>query len=163
IWTDVIQFVIVFMSATAAMVWLCFLINGGLPEFWHMASEAGKLRLIDLSTDPDVQFTLWVGLIAMPFQNVAAFGTDQLNAQRILCCRGPRYAAKAIIFSSFSQIVTILMLCIGAALFVYYQQHPPVGGERALFGESGDYVFPVWITTVLPPGLSGFVLAGAFA
>jgi SSS family solute:Na+ symporter len=32
-----------------------------------------------------------------------------------------------------------------------------------LFAQKTDYVFPVWITTVLPPGITGLVLAGAFA
>jgi Na+/proline symporter len=32
-----------------------------------------------------------------------------------------------------------------------------------LFAKDADSVFPVWITTVLPPGLSGLILAGAFA
>jgi Na+/proline symporter len=99
----------------------------------------------------------------MPFQNVAAFGTDQLNAQRMFCCRSARDATKAVIFSSFGQIVTILMLMVGAALFVFYQQFPPSEVEAALFTQRTDYVFPVWITTVLPPGITGLVLAGAFA
>ena len=50
-----------------------------------------------------------------------------------------------------------------AALFVYYQQRPPTPGEAALFAKDTDSVFPVWITTVIPPGLSGLILAGAFA
>jgi Na+/proline symporter len=31
------------------------------------------------------------------------------------------------------------------------------------FAENPNFVFPVWITTVLPPGLTGLILAGAFA
>jgi len=94
---------------------------------------------------------------------MAAFGTDQLNAQRIFCCRNASDASKAMIASCVSQLITILMLFVGAGLFVYYLQHPPGPGEQALFKESPDYVFPVWITTVLPPGLSGLILAAAFA
>jgi Na+/proline symporter len=127
------------------------------------AGAAGKLRLLDLSTNPDVQFTLWVGLLAMPFQNLAAFGTDQLNAQRMFCCRNARDASKAIIASSASLLVTVLMLAVGAGLYLYYLHHPPSVAEASLFAKDGDAVFPVWITTVIPPGLSGLILAGAFA
>jgi len=151
------------LGAVLAAFWMIFSVDGGLPEIWRAGSEAGKFRLIDWSTDPDVQFTMWVALLAMPFQNLAAFGTDQLNAQRMFCCRNAADAGKAIICSSLSQILVILMLFLGAALFVYYQQHPPSGSAAALFAESADYVFPVWITTALPIGLSGLILAGAFA
>lgn len=163
IWTDVIQFVVFVAGALLAGGWLLASISGGFPEFWKVAGEAGKLRLIDLSTDPDVQFTLWVALLAMPFQNLAAFGTDQLNAQRMFCCRNARDAGKAIICSCFGQLVTILMLFVGAGLYVYFTQNPPGPDAAALFAESADYVFPVWIVTVLPAGLSGLLLAGAFA
>lgn len=163
IWTDVIQFFVFIGSGLMALILLIFSLDGGLAQFFAEAGAAGKLRLLDLSTDPDVQFTLWVGLLAMPFQNLAAFGTDQLNAQRMFCCRNASDASKAIIASSVSLLVTVLMLAVGAALYLYYLHHPPGAAEAALFAKDTDAVFPVWITTVIPPGLSGLILAGAFA
>ena len=163
IWTDVIQFFVFVGSGLLAAGILVATISGGLPEFLKVAGEAGKLRVIDLSMQPDVQFTLWVGLLAMPFQNLAAFATDQLNAQRMFCCRSPGDASKAIIASSASLLITVLMLFVGAGLYVYYTQHPPTPAEAAIFGKDPDTVFPVWITTVIPPGLTGLILAGAFA
>lgn len=163
IWTDVIQFFVFIGGGLLAFIVLISGIDGGFAQFAAEAGAAGKLRVLDLSTNPNVQFTLWVGLLAMPFQNVAAFGTDQLNAQRMFCCRTAGDASKAIIGSSISLLVTVLMLAVGAALYVYYQQHAPGAGAAALFAKDPDSVFPVWITTVLPPGVSGLILAGAFA
>ncbi|MCX6972878.1 MAG: sodium/solute symporter [Verrucomicrobia bacterium] len=163
IWTDVIQFFVFIGGGLTALGVMIYQIDGGFAEILRSAGDAGKLRLLDLSTNPDVQFTLWVGLLAMPFQNLAAFGTDQLNAQRMFCCRSASDASKAIIASSISLLVTVLMLLVGAALFVYYIQHPPSALEAAQFAKDPDSVFPVWITTVLPPGLTGLILAGAFA
>jgi solute:Na+ symporter, SSS family len=163
IWTDAMQFCLFVFSGLLALVWLVGGIQGGWPQLWQAAGDAGKLTLWNLSLDPDVQFTLWVALLAMPFQNLAAFGTDQLNAQRMFCCRNAADARKAIITSCLSQVVTVLMLLVGAGLFVWYQQHPPSPSELAAFTQDRDNVFPVWITTVLPPGLTGLVLAGAFA
>ena len=163
IWTDVIQFFVFIGGGLTALGVMIYQIDGGFAEILRSAGDAGKLRLLDLSTNPDVQFTLWVGLLAMPFQNLAAFGTDQLNAQRMFCCRSAADASKAIIASSISLLVTVLMLLVGAALFVYYIQHPPSALEAAQFTKDPDSVFPVWITTVLPPGLTGLILAGAFA
>ena len=163
IWTDVIQFFVFIGGGALALTVMVFQVDGGFAEILRSAGEAGKLRVLDLSTNPNVQFTLWVGLIAMPFQNLAAFGTDQLNAQRMFCCRSASDASKAIIASSISLLVTVLMLFVGAALFAYYAQHPPSPAEAAQFAKDPDSVFPVWITTVLPPGLTGLILAGAFA
>jgi len=163
IWTDAMQFLLFMFSGLLALFWIASSITGGWGTLFSVAGDAGKLNLINLSTDPDVQFTLWVALLAMPFQNLAAFGTDQLNAQRMFCCRNAADARKAIIASCFSQVITVLMLMVGAGLYVWYQQHAPTAAEGALFAEDADNVFPVWITTVLPPGITGLVLAGAFA
>jgi hypothetical protein len=73
-----------------ALFWIGFSVPGGWSEILSMNEAAGKLKLIDLTTDPAVGFTLWVALLAMPFQNMAAFGTDQLNAQRMFCCRSKK-------------------------------------------------------------------------
>jgi len=163
IWTDVIQFFVFVLGGLLALFFLIQDIQGGWTGFIAAASEAGKLQVLDLSWQMDARFTLWVGILAMPFQNLAAFGTDQLNAQRMLCCRNAREAGYAVIGSSIGQLVTLMMLLVGAGLWVYYQQNPPVGEASALFEEDLSYVFPVWITTVLPSGLTGLVLAGAFA
>lgn len=174
IWTDVMQFFLFAGSGLLALGWIIYMLPGGWPQFTEVAGAAGKFEIFRwfppagseasfLAWMRDAEFTMWTALLAMPFQNLAAFGTDQVNAQRMFCCRSARDATKAIIVSSFGQIVTILMLLVGAALFVFYQQFPPNAVEAALFAQKTDYVFPVWITTVLPPGLTGLVLAGAFA
>lgn len=163
IWTDVIQFFVFVFGGILALGWLIGSVDGGAGTIWQTGVETGKFRIWDLSFDPDVQFTLWVALLAMPFQNLAAFGTDQLNAQRMFCCRNQADARKAIIASSASQVITLLMLVIGVALTAYYQQHIPSPAEAKFFGSDPDYVFPVWITTTLPQGLTGLILAGAFA
>ncbi len=174
IWTDVMQFFLFAGSGMLALGWMIYMLPGGWTQFIEVGSAAGKFEIFRWFPPAgseasffewvrDAEFTMWTALLAMPFQNLAAFGTDQLNAQRMFCCRSARDATKAIIFSSFGQMVTILMLLVGAALFVFYQQFPPNAVEAALFAQKTDYVFPVWITTVLPPGLTGLVLAGAFA
>jgi Na+/proline symporter len=99
----------------------------------------------------------------MPFQNLAAFGTDQLNAQRIFCCGSPQEARKAMVWSSVSIVITMVMLAVGAGLFAWYGMKGLSADEAAAFASDPNKVFPVWITTVLPPGLTGLILAGAFA
>lgn len=131
-------------------------------------SEKDKMKVLDLRVfDPEtgkfLLYTLWIALFAMPFQNFVAFGTDQLMAQRMFCCKDPNDARKAIVWSSLSQFITILMLLVSAGLYTWYQQKPISTDEFMLFVKDTNYVFPVWITKVLFPGLSGLLIAGAFA
>jgi SSS family solute:Na+ symporter len=170
IWTDVIQFGIFLLGGFLALGWLFG--NLGLDVIWNINSAAGpdgdidKLRVFDFTfpwESPLLHYTFWVGVIAMPFQNFAAFGTDQLNAQRIFCCGSEKDARKAVIWSSVSLLTTLLMLAVGSGLFAWYAVKGLTPDEAAKFAENSNYVFPVWITTVLPPGLTGLILAGAFA
>lgn len=168
IWTDVMQFCVFIIGGLIAFFWLwssCGWAN--VIEINQSVVADGvaidKMRILDFTTDPAVSFTFWVAVIAMPFQNVAAFGTDQLNAQRIFCCATPSDARKAIVWSSISQVITLLMLAVGAGLFAWYQINQPNATEAKLFAEDASNVFPVWIVTELPVGLKGLIVAGAFA
>jgi len=179
IWTDVMQFFLFAFGGVLALVWLISGIDGGFSGFWETASGFGRTRLWNFTPglEAHLQFTFWVAIIAVPFQNLAAFGVDQLNAQRMFCCRDAKAAGKALMFSSLGQLLTLLMLMVGAALFVWYHQNPFTAAEAELVkagaatvGDSnvpvtgeGDFIFPMWIVTQLPPGVSGLMLAGIFA
>ena len=170
IWTDVIQFCIFLFGGLLAFGWLVG--HLGWDTIAQINTNAGpdgnidKMRIFNFTPpwqEPLLNYTFWVGVIAMPFQNLAAFGTDQLNAQRIFCCGSEKDARKAVIWSSVSLLTTLLMLAVGAGLFAWYATKGLTPDEAAKFSENANFVFPVWITTVLPPGLTGLILAGAFA
>ncbi|MDP3851574.1 MAG: hypothetical protein Q8Q59_13785 [Luteolibacter sp.] len=173
IWTDVIQFLIFIFGGLLAFGWLVGHLGwDSIVEINRHAGPGGsidKMRIFNFTppwNDPNLpllNYTFWIGVIAMPFQNFAAFGTDQLNAQRIFCCGSEKDARKAMIWSSASLLTTLLMLAVGAGLFAWYQTKGLTADEAAKFAENSNFVFPVWITTVLPPGLTGLILAGAFA
>ncbi len=178
IWTDVMQFGIFVVGGLTALFWMVGSFDGGWTTLVETARNAeafdgstrDKMRLLNLEFDPAVSLTLWVALFAVPFQNLNAFGVDQLNAQRMFCCRNAADARKAIIWSSLGQLVTVLMLMVGVALFVFYRLAPPT--DPAILAEldwsagvpgKPDRVFPVWIVTELPVAVRGLILAGIFA
>lgn len=172
IWTDVMQFVIFIVGGLIALIWLVNAI--GWDQIVAINSSAvgpngeviDKFKWLDFTTpfeDAMLGYTFWVAIFAMPFQNLAAFGTDQLNAQRMFCCGSESDARKAIIWSSVSQVITLLMLMVGAGLFAWYAVHDPTAKEAALFAQDTNNVFPTWIVTILPTGLKGLIIAGAFA
>jgi len=170
IWTDVIQFCVFILGGLLAFGWLAGSLGwDAIVEINRSAGPDGsidKMKIFNFSPpweSPLVNYTFWVGVIAMPFQNLAAFGTDQLNAQRIFCCGSEKDARKAVIWSSASLFTTLLMLAVGAGLFAWYESKGLTPDEALKFAENANFVFPVWITTVLPPGITGLILAGAFA
>lgn len=179
IWTDVMQFLLFALGGAVALIWLISGIDGGWSGFWETASAYGRTRTFDFTFGfgRELEFTFWVAILAVPFQNLTAYGVDQLNAQRMFCCRDAKAAGKALIFSSFGQLLTMLMLMVGAALFVWYHQNPftadeaalvkagmeTVAGSKVALAGERDFIFPMWIVTELPPGVSGLMLAGIFA
>ncbi|MEM6911838.1 MAG: hypothetical protein AAF555_09685 [Verrucomicrobiota bacterium] len=180
IWTDVMQFALFLTGGLIALVLAITSLSGGWGEFWSLANQFGRTKLLDMEFGfrAELEFTFWVALLAVPFQNLTAFGVDQLNAQRMFCCRNAQEAGRALVFSSLGQILTLLMLLVGAAIFVFYHVYPMGEVERAFLqtgsetvggsqvpvpGTSRDYIFPMWIVRELPPGLSGLILAGVFA
>ncbi len=195
IWTDVMQFALFTLGGLLALGWVISGLNGGWTEFWQTADSFGRLQIWDARLQAHLEFTIWVAIFAVPFQNLSVFGVDQLNAQRMFCCKNAQAARKALIFSTVGVLLTLLMLAVGAALFVHYHNnpfsqsearilfpadspqaaleqmqqapllaHPETGAESNIHKPAKpDYVFPMWITTVLPVGLSGLILAGVFA
>ncbi|WP_018968941.1 sodium:solute symporter family transporter [Rubritalea marina] len=168
IWTDVMQFCVFIVGGLFSLYWLWSEL--GTQQIIEMnrsvmvdGETIDKMRVFNFSTDPAVNFTFWVAIIAMPFQNLAAFGTDQLNAQRIFCCGTPGDARKAMLWSSVSQCITLMMLAVGSGLFAWYLIHEATPAEMALMEQDSSNAFPVWIVTVLPTGIKGLIVAGAFA
>ena len=170
IWTDVVQFCLFIFGGLLALGWLAGTLGSDTIIALNQAAgpegDVNKLRLFNLTPPwdgPLLNYTLWVAIIAMPFQNFTAFGTDQLNTQRIFCCGSAGEARKAVAWSSVSLVITVLMLAVGAGLYAWYLEVVPTTAEAAWFDQDPNYVFPIWITTVLPIGLSGLILAAAFA
>ena len=163
IWTDVMQFFLFVGAGLFSLFWVIGELDGGWNQMVEVAGAADKFTLFNLTSDPAVGFTLWVAIIAVPFQNLSAFGVDQLNAQRMFCCRNAGDARKAMIASSGALILTFLMLLVGTALFAYYEPMRTAGTEPSIFTKDTNSVFPVWIVTELPVGLRGLILAGIFA
>jgi Na+/proline symporter len=163
IWTDVIQFFVFLLAMAAGLGFILYDLPGGWGELIRRADEAGKLRFWNLSTDPQQAFTLWAALIGNTCLCLYAYGTDQMMAQRMFCCRGRREAGLAIIFSSFGQIIAVLAALVGLGLFAFYQDKPLSADAAALVARDRDRIFPVFILNQMPSGLVGLIIAGVFA
>ena len=172
IWTDVILFLVFFFGGLVALGYVIAGLPGGPWEsVRHMCSLAyetkeaghwGKFTFFDLDHSPTVQFTIWTAVIASTWGGLGSYGTDQLLAQRMFCCKGPAEARRAIISSSVGQIIAAMMLMVGVGLFAYYKAFP-LTGEAAELAKDADNIFPIFIIQVLPTGVKGLLIAGIFA
>ena len=163
IWTDFVQFFILIAGGFAALIFVA----NALPDNWGtlvaVGQEAGKFTTFDFSTDPRLAFTFWAALIAMPFQNVAVYGTDHLFVQRLLCCRNQKEAQKAVLWSTIGEFVPVLMLTVGVGLFAFYEYFPLSDELAALVADRGDRIFPAFIISEIPTGLKGLLIAGVLS
>ncbi|MEM6755789.1 MAG: hypothetical protein AAF586_01365 [Planctomycetota bacterium] len=173
VWTDTMLLIVFVLGGLVALGVIAVELSGGLfaglSEIIVSGAEAGKFKLWSLGastdrwsaflTDP---YTVWAAIFAVTFGNIGQYGTDQLLAQRIFCCRGRRSAQAAILSSWAGELVAALMLLVGVGLWAFYRAHP----ERLAIGDvanNPDNVFPIFILTQVPVGLRGLILAGVFA
>lgn len=169
IWTDTLQIVIVVGSAVLALLLLLHKIPMSVPEIVDALQTSGKdgankLRWYDATLDLKSPYTIWTAL-AMVLFNMAAFGTDQDMAQRMLTTRSPKRAASSLIAGILANIpVTGLFLCLGLLLFIFYKR-PDLMGDAAPAEALIDkrQVYPQFLLHHLPTGVRGLAMAGLFA
>jgi SSS family transporter len=157
IWTDVVQTVIYVGGTLVGLFTILHLVPGGWPAIHGLAESAGKLRVFDFSLDFWKPYTFWAGLIGGSFLTTASHGTDQLIVQRLLAARNQRQSVTALLSSGVAILLQFaLFLTIGVMLFAFY--HVP----SANFGKA-DRIFPTFIVTQMPHGISGLLIAAILA
>ncbi|MBN2417333.1 sodium/solute symporter [bacterium] len=163
IWTDAIQFVLFSIGAVAALIFIANAVDGGIITVIKEAIAAGKFRLINVNFNLKDAYLLWCGLFATSFLTLGSHGTDQLMAQRMFTCKNQDDARKAITWSSSVLIMTFVLLMVGAAMYVYYKYIPFTAPEQVIVNADSMKVFAVYIVDVMPPFLSGLLMAAIFA
>jgi SSS family transporter len=160
IWTDVVQ---MFLYVGGAILSLFVILNeipGGWARVMEVAAPLGKFRVFDFSFDPTFtrSYNFWAGLIGGAFLTTASHGTEQLMVQRLLAARNQRESRMALFGSWFVIFFQFtLFLVIGVILFVYY------GDTAASPPQPADRIYPQFIWTHLPQGVSGLVIAAILA
>ena len=159
VWNDALQLLLYLGGAGLALVTLLTRIPGGWSGAMSTATEAGKLRLWDLSMSWEDPYTLWAGLIGGAFLTLATHGTDQMMVQRYLACGQKRGSQWALVASGvFIFLQFLLFLLIGILLYAFYQNSP-----QPQQWAQPDRIFPTFIVQELPAGVSGLLVAAIFA
>lgn len=163
IWTDTIQGIILIAGALICALILTFSMPGGVPQLFEIASANDKFSLG--SFGPGLRdSTFWVVLVYGLFINLQNYGIDQNYIQRYMTAGSNREARFSALFGSLLYIpVSLLFFYIGTALFAYYTAQPDLLPDELRMPGTGDRVFPYFITTGLPAGMTGLLIAAIFS
>jgi SSS family solute:Na+ symporter len=163
IWTDTIQGIILIAGAVICGVYLTFSMPEGPKQLFEIASANHKFNLGSLGLSLR-DSTFWVVLIYGLFINLQNYGIDQNYVQRYMTTGSEKEAKTSALFGSLLYIpVSLVFFYIGTALFAYYTAQPDLLPAELKIPGAGDKVFPYFIATGLPAGLTGLLIAAIFS
>lgn len=162
LYTDTAQ-ALILLVGSAAITWLGLERLGGWGELQTFASvNVADYALWRPMSDPDFP---WLGiLIASPIVGIWYWCTDQYIVQRTLAAKDLKTARRGALWGAFLKVWPVMIFLIPGLIGAALQQKGllaiPVDASGAL---AGDQVFPTMVTTLLPTGLRGLVVAGLLA
>src|SRR3954469_2646121 len=157
IWTDVVQTAIYVGGTLVGVATIIHYVPGGWSHIHQIALVSGKLRVFDFTPTFWKPYTFWAGVIGGAFLTTASHGTDQLIVQRLLAARSQRQSVSALLSSGAAILFQFgLFLVLGVMLFAYYKL------PSAHFGKA-DWIYPTFIVTRMPHGISGLLIAAILA
>jgi SSS family transporter len=178
IWTNVMQFCIMFggLAGTILVAW--YHVPGGVSEIAASIFQAGATQspapaktaaslsgpmgqffgpILDFFAIPMTAVGLFVGVTV---SRLATYTSDQVMIQRFQTTRSIRETRQGFLVTAISDVVWMTALAVvGLALFAYLQHNPlPEAIEQ-----SPDQIFPYFMSQVFPAGVTGLVIAAIMA
>ncbi len=159
IWTDVIQFGVVSSGIFLIFFKTISQVKGGISGAYQTAVAAGKLHLLNFSTDPKQLTTVWALLLGGFILSMAPVTTDQAIIQRLFTTKSTKDCRQSIIVQSMIVVpISLTLYLAGVALYAFYHNHP----DRIAGLTNTDAVMPFFAVHELPAGVSGLVIAAIF-
>ena len=159
IWADAIQSVVLMGGALVCLALMLFRMPEGVDQMFAVAAEKDKFSLGSFGPSL-MEKTFWVVLLYGVFINLNNFGIDQNFVQRYAASKSDKEATKSLWLGSLLYIpVSSVFFFIGTALFAFYQANADQLPERYADPAMSDRVFPWFIVSQLPPGVTGLLIA----
>jgi solute:Na+ symporter, SSS family len=159
IWVEVIQVIILATGALFCLFYIPFHINdlsGGI----QVLHDTEKLKVFDFRFDFS-EPTFWVVIVGGMAISLLTYGTDQTTVQRYLTTTSEAESIRSLKLGAWLTLPsTIVFFSIGTLLFLFFREQPQ-SVNMAL--DNQDNIFPWYIVSQLPAGLSGLLIAGIFA
>lgn len=158
IWTDVLQVAVLMGGAILSLILLYANLEPGAITAY--IDRFDKMQIFDFSFDLTTA-TFWVVLFGGFASNLVQYGSDQTIIQRYLTTKDEKAAARSIATGAWMALpATLIFFSLGTLLFVFYKINPEALNPAL---EKTDAIFPWYIITNLPDGVSGILIAAIFA
>lgn len=161
IWTDVMQFVVLFGGQLVIMFVALNHVPGGVSGMIEMGREANKFD-VNFGLDPTVRLTLWGMLLGGAVINLVQMATDQVSVQRYLTARSIEEAKRSLWLKLWLLLPVLIVFYVsGLAIWAFYH----VKGDPLAAGaiKKADYILPYFVINELPRGMPGLLIAAIFA
>lgn len=159
VWMDVIQGMILMAGGLICCLVLLFAPSQGPVEVVKTVWGNGKMDMGPYTCD-FTQLTFIVMAINGVFYALQKYGTDQTIVQRFLLAKNDKKAIRAALLGAFLCVpVWTLFIFIGSLLWYFYNNT----SSQLPQGVTGDKVFPYFIMSELPIGVTGIIVAALFS
>ena len=154
IWTDVVQFFVIF-GGVAVMVVTAIAKVGGVGRAVEIAAAAGKWTPPPLF-DPTQELTVVSGICLGVVGYLSSAGSDQVVLQTYLTAKSVEEARRSLWRNGlFLKPLGLLFPLLGLCLYTYYAVHP----QHAALMSIPDDALPIFVTQVMPAGMRGLLVA----
>lgn len=163
IWTDVVQSIVLLLGMAVCVAFIVFQMPQGPGEIFQIAWSNDKFSLGSLSADLTTS-TFWIVFVFGLVSNLQNFGIDQGYVQRYITARSDAEARRSVWLGAMLYLpASAALFFIGTALFAFYRIYPERLAAGGAAAEHPDGVFPHFIVTELPPGVTGLLIAAILA
>jgi solute:Na+ symporter, SSS family len=160
VWTDVAQVVVLLGGALLCLILIPLQLSGDAASLWETIREEDKLNIFN-TTFSFSEPTLWVVLLGGFAINVITYGADQSVVQKYLTTKDEAASKRSLRLGAWMALPSALIFfSIGTMLYLFFKENP---GKVNFQLQSQDAIFPWYIVTELPPGLTGLLIAAVFA
>ena len=167
IWTDVVQMLVLFLGAVFTLIVVAVETGTGPLVWWREVTSISHTIPPLASWNLSERNTIVWSLLGIFFWHVCTHASDQVALQRYFSNPDVKSARKTALVGIVMDVTMQTLLgMVGAALLVYYLQHPgelPAGVTNPANSKFADKIFPHFINHGLPVGVSGIVIAAIFA
>jgi SSS family solute:Na+ symporter len=175
IWTDFIQSIVLTFGGLLILAVIIYRLPEGFRQIIQIGAENGKFAFTELRPDGSLHAVPWglslsnktivMMFIVGIFQWLAEYSTNQEVIQKYCAAKSAKEARRAMWVCCLCCVPTWgYFMFVGTGLFVFYHIFPDGAAAEMLSGaRKAEEILPYFITTQLPVGFAGIVVAAVLA
>ena len=162
VFTDVIQSGILFGGGILTVAIVASKL-GSVGELWP-AEWPQHWEKPNWGFDPEARMSLVSMFLAVFCWHTCTAGSDQVVIQRYFATRDIKGARRVLVINLVADFLAMLLMAmVGLALIAYFTANSHMLEANQSLANSSDQLFPKFISTGLPVGLTGLVISGLLA